>query len=93
LSICLVEWADIRDKWRAVMDTLVTRRGQTVVPAAIRRRYKIQEGDRLVWIDDGRTIRVVPVPADPIAALQGSAKGEGLMELLLAERKLERQRD
>lgn len=74
------------------METLVTRRGQTVVPAALRRKYGIEEGDRLVWLDEGRTIRVVPVPADPIKALQGSAKGEGLMELLLEERRLERQR-
>jgi len=44
------------------METLVSKRGQTVVPAAIRRRYSIREGDRLVWVDDGQVIKVYPGP-------------------------------
>ncbi len=48
------------------METSVTKRGQTVVPAAIRRRYHIDGGSRLVWLDDGETIRVVPVPPTPL---------------------------
>lgn len=75
------------------METSVSKRGQTVIPAAIRRRYKIAEGDRLVWIDDGETIRVVPLPADPIAALRGHGRGEGLVELLLQSRQEDRERD
>ena len=31
------------------MQTAVTKRGQTVIPAAIRKRYHIEEGDSLVW--------------------------------------------
>ena len=71
------------------MQTMVTKRGQTVIPAAIRRRHHILDGAKLVWIDDGQTIRVVPVPADPIAALEGSAKGEQLVVRLLAERRMD----
>jgi len=74
------------------MQTAVTKRGQTVIPALIRKRYRIQEGDHLVWLDDGQTIRVVPVPADPIRALRGSGRGEGLVEKLLAARDEDRQR-
>ena len=74
------------------MQTQVTKRGQTVVPAAIRKRYQIEEGDRLVWLDDGSTIRIVPVSGDPIRALRGAGKGEGLLERLLAERARDRQR-
>lgn len=74
------------------MHTLVTKRGQTVVPAAIRRRHQIAEGDRLVWLDDGSTIRIVPVPGDPIEALRGAGKGEGLLERLLKERAEDRER-
>jgi AbrB family looped-hinge helix DNA binding protein len=74
------------------MQTAVTKRGQTVIPAAIRKRYHIQEGDRLVWLDDGQTIRVVPVPADPIRALRGSGRGERLLERLLATRREDRNR-
>jgi AbrB family looped-hinge helix DNA binding protein len=74
------------------MRTSVTRRGQTVIPAPIRKRYHIQEGDRLVWLDDGQTIRVVPIPADSIRALRGSGRGERLLEQLLATRNEDRDR-
>lgn len=68
------------------MQTTITRRWQTVIPAPIRKRYRISEGDSLVWIDDGQAIRVVPVPANPLKALRGRAKGENLIETLLALR-------
>jgi AbrB family looped-hinge helix DNA binding protein len=72
------------------METTVTRRGRTVVPAAIRRRYHIDGGSLLVWLDDGESIRVVPVPADPLEALRGRARGRGLVERLLNERGADR---
>jgi len=75
------------------MRTTVSTRGQTAVPAEIRRRYGIEEGSRLEWVDDGRSIRVIPVPADPVKALRGSAKGEGLYDRLLEERARERARE
>jgi len=74
------------------METAVTKRGQTSIPAAIRRRHHIHEGDRLVWLDDGEAIRVIPIPADPLAALRGSGRGEGLLKRLLASREQDRQR-
>jgi AbrB family looped-hinge helix DNA binding protein len=69
------------------METTATKRGQTVIPATIRRRYRIQGGDRLTWIDEGQSIRVVVVPADAITALEGSGRGERLVERLLNERR------
>ena len=75
------------------MHTTVTTRGQTVVPAEIRRRYGIEEGSRLEWVDDGQVIRVIPVPADPVEALYGSARGEGLYNRLMEERARERARE
>jgi AbrB family looped-hinge helix DNA binding protein len=75
------------------METAVTKRGQTTIPASIRKRYRIKEGDYLVWLDDGQSIKVVPVPADPIRALRGSGRGERLLELLLATRREERERE
>lgn len=68
------------------MRTTVTKRAQTVVPAAIRERYGIKGGDYLEWIDDGQVIKVIPIPADPIEALRGCAKGEKLVEKLLDSR-------
>ena len=75
------------------MQTAVTKRGQTVIPASIRKRYQIHEGDYLVWIDDGDMIRVVPVSRDPIQALRGSGRGERLVERLLAARQEDRSHD
>lgn len=72
------------------MKTTVTARGQTVVPVKIRQDHHIKPQTRLEWIDDGHTIRVVPLPQDPIRAAKGISRGLG--ERLLRERKLERER-
>jgi AbrB family looped-hinge helix DNA binding protein len=75
------------------MQTTITKRGQTVVPADIRKRYAIQAGDQLVWLDDGEVIRVIPVPVDPVKALRGCAQGENLLTALLRERREDRDRE
>ena len=75
------------------MDSAVTRRGQTVVPAPLRHKYGIENGDRLVWLDEGGVIRVVPVSRDPVSALRGAIEGSGLVEKLLRERRRDRERD
>ena len=75
------------------MQTSATKRGQTVIPAPIRKRYQINKGDSLIWIDDGETIRVIPAAQDPIRALRGSGQGEPLTERLLARRQADRARE
>lgn len=75
------------------METLVSKRGQTVVPALIRKRYHIHEGDRLVWVDDGKSIKVIPVPAKALEALRGRGKDEALLEKLISDRKEARSRE
>ncbi len=72
------------------MRTTVTSRGQTVVPAKIRKDHQIGLQTQLEWIDDGETIRVVPLPPDTIRAGKGMTKG--LHKRLLEEREWERQR-
>jgi len=68
------------------MKTHVTRRGQTVIPAPIRKKYGIDENTTLQWIDTGETIKLIPIPKDVVKALRGAAKGEGLLQKLLKER-------
>lgn len=75
------------------MQTKITKRGQTVVPASIRKRYGIQEGGILVWLDDGEAIKVIPIPTDPVGALRGRGKGENLLRALLKSRTEERDRE
>ena len=74
------------------METSVTKKGQTNIPAEIRKRHRIKEGDRLVWLDDGEVIRVVPLPADPLRALRGAGRGEDLLNRLLLNRREDRVR-
>ncbi len=75
------------------MQTAITKRGQTVIPAQIRKKYHIQPGDYLVWLDDGQTIKVIPVPSDSIRALRGRGRGERLVERLLTARREDRDRE
>lgn len=72
------------------MKTTVTKRYQTVIPASIRKQYSIQGGDRLEWIDDGQSIKVIVIPKDPISELRGCARGEKLVERLLETRRRDR---
>jgi AbrB family looped-hinge helix DNA binding protein len=73
--------------------TTVTRRGQTVIPAKLRSRYALRDGTQIEWLDTGSGLKVIPVPADPIAALRGRGRGERLTERLLAERRRDRERE
>lgn len=73
------------------MRTTVTKRAQTVVPASIRERHGIKGGDFLEWIDEGQVIKVIPIPADPIKALRGCARGERLTEKLIESRREDRE--
>ncbi len=75
------------------MRTTVTQRGQTVIPAELRRRYGITEGTEIEWVDTGTGLKAVPVPSDPIKALRGRGKGERLVDALLAERHRDRARE
>lgn len=68
------------------MKSTITERGQTVIPAAIRRQFRLGPSDRLEWIVDSQGIRVVPVRADPIEAFRGRGKG-GAVQRLLQDRR------
>jgi bifunctional DNA-binding transcriptional regulator/antitoxin component of YhaV-PrlF toxin-antitoxin module len=72
------------------MKTVVSDSGETAIPEKIRRDHGIQTRSHLEWIDDGHTIRVVPIPGDPIRAAKGATRG--LTHRLLSERARERER-
>ena len=75
------------------MRTTVTRRGQTVIPAVLRRRYHLDEGVQIEWLDTGAGLAAVPVAPDAVAALRGIGRGERLVERLLKERGRDRARE
>ncbi len=68
------------------MKSTITARGQTVIPAEIRRRFHLDPSKKLEWIVDDTGIKVVPVNADPIKAFRGRGKG-GSVSRLLQDRK------
>jgi len=75
------------------METTITERGQTAVPAVLRRKYGLRPQTKLVWVDTGTGIHVVPMTRDPIQAFRGLFKGLGLTERLLQDRHEERRRE
>ena len=68
----------------------VTRKGQTVVPAPLRKRFNIGPSSQLVWSTDGKLIEITTLPADPIKALRGFTEKHPLRKALLMKRREER---
>ncbi len=75
------------------METTVTERGQTAIPAAIRRRYNLKPHSKLMWLQTRNGLTIVPVSGDPIRALRGRFKGSDLVQSHLEDRKRERERE
>jgi AbrB family looped-hinge helix DNA binding protein len=71
------------------MRSTITSRGQTVIPAEIRKRFRLDLSKRLEWIVENENIRVVPVQKNPVNAFRGSGKG-GSTARLLDDRKREK---
>lgn len=75
------------------MHSTVSKRGQTVVPAELRKKYGIDEGTTLAWLDTQQGIRVFPLPEDPLKALRGSGRGLGSVAEHLSEKNAETMRE
>ena len=72
------------------MKTTVSTRGQVSIPSELRKKYHIEAETELEWIEDGNTIRVIPLPKDPIGAFRGAGKGRYTSDKLMRDRKKER---
>ena len=70
-----------------MVKTTVTKKGQTVVPAEIRRKFQIKTNSKLIWTYDDSIITVVPAPEDPIRTLRGFSAGKAFRKALLKSRK------
>ena len=69
------------------MKTQVTARGQIVIPVALRRKYGIKKGTRIIVTDNRDAIVLKPVTEQYLKNLQGSLKGKGGFKALLYERR------
>ena len=71
--------------------SVVTTKGQLVVPARLRRRFGIKKGTRVTFVEDAGRIIVQPVTREFIRGLRGSLQGEpSALAVMLEERKRER---
>lgn len=59
--------------------TVVSSKGQVVLPSEIRQRAKLEVGARLAVQDTPFGILLVKIPKEPLAALRGAGKGLGVM--------------
>ena len=72
--------------------SVVTTKGQLVIPARLRRRFGIKKGTMVTFTEDGGRIIVQPVTRKFIRGLRGSLPGEpSALAALLEERQRERE--
>lgn len=74
------------------MRSTITARGQTVIPATIRRQFNLTQADRLEWVVENNNLRVVPVKMNPIDEFRGKGGG-GAVGRLLSDRKKDKERE
>lgn len=70
-----------------------TVKGQILIPAPLRKKYKIEKGTRIYIYDDGKRIIIEPIQDDPVIGGKGMLKTRGkVLESLLADREKEAER-
>ncbi len=70
------------------MTATVSVKGQTVIPAELRKRYGILPNSTVEFIDTGKEIVVVPLPAgDRFKNSFGALRGAGSRDVIKARRK------
>jgi len=75
------------------METYATVKGQIVIPAALRRKYGIKSGTKIIVTDAGDAIILKPVTEQYLKNLQGSLKGKGALKVLLEERRKDKEKE
>ncbi len=54
--------------------TTMTSKGQIVLAKEVRDRLGLKPGDKIMEVLDGRMLYIVPIPKDPVKALEGMFK-------------------
>ena len=75
------------------MEVYATVKGQIVIPAALRRKYGIKNGTKIIVTDNGDSISLKPVTEQYLKNLQGSLKGKGGLKTLMDERHKDEERE
>jgi bifunctional DNA-binding transcriptional regulator/antitoxin component of YhaV-PrlF toxin-antitoxin module len=75
------------------MRTTVTVRGQTAVPSKIRKMFRMDAKSKIEWIVEGNTIKIVPIPKDPVKTFEGALKGKLDFKDFIKDRQKERKEE
>jgi AbrB family looped-hinge helix DNA binding protein len=75
------------------MKTKVTVRGQVSIPSLIRKKFNIEPETQVSWQVEGNTIRIIPLPKDPVSVFRGQGQGKYSTEKLIRDRKDDRQKE
>lgn len=68
--------------------SVVTVKGQVVIPSRLRRKYGIRKGTQVAVVDEGSRLILQPLTPEFIRSLRGMLKGKpSPLEYLLEERK------
>lgn len=74
--------------------TVVTTKGQIVIPSKIRRRFNIKQGTKLYIVEKGGQIVLQPLTADYFEKMAGILTTKGkLTKAILEERAKEKERE
>jgi AbrB family looped-hinge helix DNA binding protein len=73
--------------------SIVTHKGQVVIPARFRRKFGIRAGTSVVFAEEDQHLVLQPLTPEYIESLRGSlGEGRSLLEALLEERRRDRER-
>ena len=75
------------------METVVSSKGQVVIPSVLRRKYEIRKGTKMEVTDQGGRIVLEPVNRWTIRRLRGILKGTRALEDLMADRARDREKE
>ncbi len=63
----------------------ITNRGMITIPASLRKRFNLHDGDRVIIIEDEGTLRLIPIVSDEKLREQSCSAGE-MVKLLRKSR-------
>jgi len=76
------------------MKTIVSKTGAIRIPAELRKKYNLTAGSKVVIVDYGGVLSIVPAVKDPIKTGRGFLKeGPSLYDSLKKDRELEKKRE
>ncbi len=67
------------------MKVTVSSKGWVVIPANLRKKYGIEPGSRMQFVDYGGALELIPIPDNPVDAAAGMLKGDGSLTRALMD--------